>query len=111
MKEYKMAARNQDKMKKMKKGGRCTTGFFRLILTAAALMTLCTVLFACTEEKKELSVDELVSGVLEKVAFEDEPVSYTHLDVYKRQSMRWLYRHSMIPTCHWKPFAATCLNM
>ncbi len=72
MKEYKMAICNQDKMRKMQKGCRCTTGFFRLILTAAALMTMCTALFGCTEAKKELSVDELVSGVLDKVAFEDE---------------------------------------
>ena len=31
----------------------------------------------------------------------DMPVSYTHLDVYKRQALKWLTRSSYTPTLSW----------
>ena len=62
----------------------------REMLKVIPLITL-ALLMSCSGEKKDAATDthdEKVKVKIEQVSSQDvDPVSYTHLDVYKRQSL------------------------
>ena len=66
---------------------------------------LALLLAGCTPAAQPVTLDRVVTqadarhAALEPVAGDPTAVSYTHLDVYKRQARDWVSRSTPCPAC------------